>query len=638
MTHLPSNPLQPATVPVLSQRIYHELFERHPHAVLVADGRGRMLTSNPAAQWIVPAGSVADLAGLPGTPSSPTALAFRQAVLQGTDWTGPLSLRATDGSLKPVTAQVVHTPSRDGEAATVLCIFELTLAPPLVGAELNFRNTVDSAPVMIWTSGPSGDCEWFNRTWLAFTGRSIVELQGQRWLDAVHAEDQERCAAIYQSSFAERQAFSMDYRLRRHDGHYRWVLDNAIPRHNDDGEFIGFIGSSVDIHERKELEERLAGHAQTLRLADRRQNEFLAMLSHELRSPLAPIANAASVLRTLEDANPTLMRLREIIERQVGRLRQLVDDMIDVTRVMQGQISLVKERLSVQDVARAAVEGVQAKADAAGHTLRLEMPKQSLWIQGDAVRLAQSLGNLLGNAIKFMPHPGTVLLSAKSVGGVVRITVRDEGQGISEAFLPHVFDLFSQQNLPHSRAVGGLGLGLPLARRVAQLHGGDVKAFSEGTDRGAEFVMSLPLASASEAQVANLGLQPTASRPSTAYRVLIIEDNPDTAYLLKLQIELWGNQVATANDAAEAAKLIDVFKPQIVLCDIAQPKRDGAQLMQQLRERLPASSTLFAALTGHGRQEDEVRARAAGFDAFLVKPLRPDSLGKLFDLYASRAH
>ena len=626
-----------APEPMLSPRIYHQLFEHYPHAVLVADPRGRLLSANPAAQWIARSDSVAELGVNGGLASASSGQAFRAALLGGSDWSGPLTLAATDGTARAVTAQVRHAPECEGEAASVLCIFQpATAAQTGSEADLDFRSTVDSAPVMIWMARPDGLYDWFNQPWLVFTGLRMDELRGNGWLDAVHPEDQERCVGIYKTSFSEQQPFVMDYRLRRHDGQYRWILDNGIPRYAADGSFEGYIGSCVEIHERKELEERLANHTRTLRLADRRQNEFLAMLSHELRSPLAPIANAASVLRTLEAENPTLVRLREIIERQVGRLRQLVDDLIDVTRVMQGQITLVKERLSAQDLVRSAVETSHTKLEAAGHTLRLDLPKNPIWVQGDAVRLAQALSNLLANAAKFTPQPSVISVSAKTLSGSLKIAVRDEGQGISADFLPHVFDLFSQQDQPLARNAGGLGLGLPLAKRVAQLHGGDLKAFSDGAGRGAEFILSLPLAGHHD--TTEHGTQLTGFKPTSSYRVLIIEDNPDTAYLLRLQIELWGNQVATAGNADEAVRLAEAFKPQIVLCDIGLPDQDGYQLIPELRQRLLGSSTLFAALTGYGRQEDEARARACGFEAFLVKPLRPDSLGKLFESYASRIH
>ena len=245
------------------------------------------------------------------------------------------------------------------------------------------------------------------------------------------------------------------------------------------------------------------------------------------------------------------------------------------------------------------------------------------------------MSNLLSNAAKFSQEPGEITLGVSVSGDTVNISVRDNGPGIPPDFLPHVFDLFSQQDQPRVRALGGLGLGLPLARRVAQLHGGDVRASSAGLGRGAEFVMSLPVL----VQTTHLPTEagpPAAAASNSPSRVLLIEDNPDTRYLLRLQIELWGNEVLTASDPAEALRLAESFQPEIVLCDLSLPGLNGEQLIREMGAGHNMPRPLFAALAGHGRYEDEAVARAAGFDAFLVKPLRPESLSQLFQSCASR--
>jgi len=622
--------------------LYRLLFERHPHAALVLDAGGEVQAANRAAQWLARSGNIPPLAELIGA----AALAeVRRALAESVEWSGPLLLSAKDGSQREVNAQLLPAPATGGEPPRFLCLLEDrpkrrtgTPAPEAAETDANkvqrYRESATAAPVMIWMTNASGLCDWFNPPWLSYTGRSLEELLGNQWLAAIHPEDRERCVGIYDTSFQAHQPFSLDIRLLGQDGHYRWFLDNGAPHFGADGSYQGYIGSCVDIHERKELEERLAGHTQTLRLADRRQNEFIAMLSHELRNPLAPIANAASVLRTLEGGDKTLRRLREIIERQVARLRRVVDDLVDVTRVMQGQITLTRETLDVADVIRSAVETVQPTLSATGHTLEISLPPELSCVQGDSVRLAQALSNIILNAAKFTPDPSPILISARTDNGVLNIHVKDAGQGIAPEFLPHVFDLFAQQDQTLARSYGGLGLGLTLSKRIAQLHGGDVKGFSEGPGRGAEFVVSLPLAKQAvlpeEAPLKN----PCESGES--YRVLIIEDNADTRYLLRLQMELWGNEVMTAADASASLRITDNFKPQIVLCDLGLPGLDGFQLIKPLRAKLAGHRTLFAALTGHGRDEDESRALAAGFDAFLSKPLRPDSLTQLFQSYALR--
>ena len=275
-------------------------------------------------------------------------------------------------------------------------------------ADAESARVIEAAPVLIWSAGLDRSNDWFSPSWSAYTGRGVEQLHGDGWTRSVHPEDLDRCLGIRATSFEARAPFSMDLRLRRHDGEYRWMLDNGVPRFGADGAAIGYVGSCVDIHERKELEESLAERTQQLRLAERRQGQFLAMLSHELRNPLAPIANAASVLRTLESTNPILVRLREILERQVGRLGHLIEELIDVTRAAQGQISLVREQVSVESIVQAAVAASHDKLTTAGHRLDVDVPDERLFVRGDRGRLAQALSHLIINAAKFTFEPSSI--------------------------------------------------------------------------------------------------------------------------------------------------------------------------------------------------------------------------------------
>ena len=488
------------------------------------------------------------------------------------------------------------------------------------------RIAADTAPVMLWLTTSDRRFEWFNVAWELYTGHSVDDLRRDGWLGLVHPEDAERCAGIYATSIEARHPYVLDYRLRRHDGSHRWVLESAVPRFDGLGEFVGYTGSVVEIHERKQLEERLAERTQALRLAERRQGAFLAMLSHELRNPLAPIANAASVLRTLETGSPVLVRLREIIERQVGRLTRLVEDLIDVTRSAQGQISLVAERLAVDTWVQSAAAASREALERGGHTLDVQLPERPLFVRGDPARLAQALANLIHNAAKFTREPSRIGLEAHEVDGRVEIVVRDPGQGIAPQFLPHVFELFAQQDQSAGRKPAGLGVGLTLARRIVQLHNGDIAAFSEGAGRGARFVLSLPLAGDAEGDAA-----PDLDGPplSESFRVLIIEDDDDTREALRLQMEMWNNEVRMAATAEEGLRAAAAFRPHIVLCDIGLPGMDGFQLLGPLRTQLAGQRTLFAAITGHARIQDEARALEVGYDSFLVKPMQPGALARL---------
>ncbi len=493
------------------------------------------------------------------------------------------------------------------------------------------RRIADAAPVLIWSATLAGANDWFSPSWAAYTGRPAHELQGDGWTRAVHPEDLDRCLGIRATSFDARAPFAMDLRLRRHDGQYRWMLDNGVPRVGADGAAVGYVGSCVDIHERKELEESLAERTQQLRLAERRQGQFLAMLSHELRNPLAPIANAASVLRTLEHTNPILVRLREILERQVGRLGRLVEELIDVTRAAQGQISLVREQLSVESIVQAAVANSHDKLTGAGHRLEIDVPDERLYVRGDRGRLAQALANLIANAAKFTFEPSTIAITVRRAAKTVQISVKDSGAGIDPKFLPHAFELFAQQDQTLARTLGGLGVGLTLARRIAQLHGGDVEGFSDGVGKGSEFVLWLPL-------VDEAATPPPAGpvRLGESCRVLIVEDNADALESLRLQMELWGTEVSTARNAEEALAVAERVRPQIVLCDIGLPGMDGFRLVEPLRATLQGAPVIFAAVTGYASSDDQQRALDAGFDSFFVKPLNPGSLANLLRSYAAR--
>jgi len=492
---------------------------------------------------------------------------------------------------------------------------------------------LEAAPVLIWSAGLDRANDWFSPSWTSFTGRSGDELLGDGWTRSVHPEDLDRCLGIRAASFEARAPFSMDFRLRRHDGEYRWMLDNGVPRLGSDGAAVGYVGSCVDIHERKELEESLAERTQQLRLAERRQGQFLGMLSHELRNPLAPIANAASVLRTLEHTNPILVRLREILERQVGRLGHLIEELIDVTRAAQGQVTLVREKVSVESVVQAAVASSHDKLTAGGHQLDVDVPDERLFIRGDRERLAQALSHLIINAAKFTSQPNTVTIGVRRAAKTVHISVKDRGEGIDPKFLPHAFELFAQQDQSRARTLGGLGVGLTLARRIAQLHGGDVEGFSEGPGHGSEFVLWLPLLESDADD--DVGNDDDAEIPklSESYRVLIVEDNADALESLRLQMELWGTEVSTAKSAEEALEVAERVRPQIVLCDIGLPGMDGFSLIEPMKRKLKGSPVVFAAVTGYASLGDQQRALAAGFDAFFVKPLNAAGLANLLRSY-----
>ncbi len=498
----------------------------------------------------------------------------------------------------------------------------------------SLQSIVDAAPVLIWSAALDRSEDWFSASWAIFTGLATAELKDGGWIRAAHPEDVDRCVGIRATSFEARKAFSLDLRLRRADGVYRWMLDNGVPRFDSAGECLGFVGTLVDIDERKALEDTLAERTRQLRLAERRQGHFLAMLSHELRNPLAPIANAASVLRTLERGNPTLLKLREILDRQVARFSNLIGELIDATRAAQGQISLVRAPVSVSGIVAAAAAVGEAKLLLGGHRLEIALPTERLQVRGDSARLTQALVHLIVNAGKFSPEPGVVRVAVRHVAKTVQITVADQGKGIAADFLPHVFELFARHDQGLGRTLAGLGVGLTLARRIAQLHGGDVEAFSEGVGKGSEFVLWLPLIETPSALADVPDISPdivggAVPKLARSLRVLIVEDESAASKSLRMQMQAWGTEVSSATNAKDALAVAAQVRPQIVLCDIGLPGVDGPRLVASLRRALADSAVIYAAVTDYAGSDDQERASTAGFDAFFVKPLDPESLGRL---------
>lgn len=604
----------------LSSSMAQAFFQQHPDAVLVLDSLGHVLLANEAAHWLSADDSFPNFAEMTGVawPGD------EQGELDsGRRWNRRLRVHAADGSLRQVDASLFGVERPPHEPQLFYCVLKdvtASIAAARAGqeSESRSRTTADTAPVMVWMAGVDMMCEWFNKSWLAFRGRTLGDEAGEGWTEGVHPEDLERCLGIYTHCFEEREPFSMDYRLLRHDGRYRWVLATAVPRHGQDGEFLGYIGTCVDITDRKELEDKLAEHTRNLRLSDRRREEFFAKLSHELRNPLGPIANAAAILKSIEGRDPKLAKVREIVERQVNLMRRLITDLVDVTRITKGRVVLQRERLDADAVIDAALDQVRHEIDQRGQTLVVERPRERLVCLGDAQRLAQALAALLGNAAKFSPPGARVTLSLRAADGQIEIAVRDEGRGIAPAFLPRVFELFAQGDDSLARTDGGLGVGLTIAKAVAELHGGSLEVSSAGQGLGTTATLRLPQHTGVVREILDdVDLTTLAGR-----RVLIIEDNPDARESLRLLVELGGNEVMTAADADEGLRVAEQFDPHLVVCDIGLPDTDGYELVRKLREALAGHATRFVALTGYGRVEDRDRALDSGFDAFLVKPLR----------------
>lgn len=382
------------------------------------------------------------------------------------------------------------------------------------------------------------------------------------------------------------------------------------------GEIVGIGAVVEEVTERKRAE-------QAAREADRRKDEFLALLAHELRNPLAPIRNAVDILRRSEEPESGLTRIADMIERQVGQLTRMVDDLLDVSRIGQGKIALKKEPLELRDICRTAAETVRPQLDAKAQRLEIRLPDTPVWSEGDPVRLTQVLSNLLGNAVKFTGEGGRIALILEKFNYHALIRVRDNGAGMLPELLPRVFDLFTQGQAGRDRALGGLGIGLSLVKSLVELHGGKVEAHSDGPGLGSEFVVRLPMAAAPD-RPGDAASEPDGS--VEGLRILVVDDNRDAAESLAMMLELEGHQVQTAEDGYVALGLVRGFRPRVVLLDIGLPGMDGYQVARRLREDPEMTGLRIIAISGYGSDEDRELSRAAGFDCHLVKPVDPERL------------
>ena len=381
---------------------------------------------------------------------------------------------------------------------------------------------------------------------------------------------------------------------------------------------VGWAVTAQDIRERKANELRL-------RQADQRKDEFLALLAHELRNPLAAIRNSYSTCSTRSEPKAQSMETaRAIVTRQVGHMSRLVDDLLDIGRVNSDKVKLQLKNVDVCRVVRDVVEGVAG----AGVRVVLLAPDHPVWVSGDAVRLAQVVGNLLSNAFKFSPAGRQVHVSVHWDDAFAIVRVRDEGIGIAPADLGRIFEMFTQVESRPDQPSSGLGLGLPLARRLVQLHGGNLEASSRGIGQGSEFIVRVPLVTQG-GTAADIEASPQVPVKTRRYSILIVDDNEDAADSLALLLTLAGHAVSIAYDGAKALELVTAGRPRVVLLDIGLPGMNGYEVCRRLRSLDLGTRPIVIATTGWGQERDKQRSAEAGFDAHLVKPLDADTLERL---------
>ncbi len=395
------------------------------------------------------------------------------------------------------------------------------------------------------------------------------------------------------------------------------VIANIVPLKTETGEITGAINCFYDITERSRLEQQTLSQAETLADLHRRKDEFLAMLSHELRNPLAPISNAVRLLRLQKNEDPIQAEAHGIIERQVRQLTRLIDDLMEVSRISTGRIHLQEERLALNGIVENAVETVRPLIDHHHHLLGLSLPPEPIWLFADAARLEQVIVNLLTNAAKYTDDGGSISLSARQECDEAVIRVRDSGVGIAPELLPHVFDLFAQAERSLARSQGGLGIGLSLVQRLVEMHRGTVNVTST-LGKGSEFTVRLPVMQQSASST--LAFTNKAESNCQPLRVLVVEDNVDSAKTMTMLLELFGHVVRTEHDGLAALEAAVDFKPQVALLDIGLPGMNGFEVARRLRQLPFLGDVVLVAMTGYGEQAARQRSKEAGFDYHLVKP------------------
>lgn len=509
-------------------------------------------------------------------------------------------------------------------------------------SEERFQRMADSASILVSVTNSEGKATWFNKPWLSFTGRSMEEEQGEGWLENIHPDDRQRTLSLREKAAASHEPYEFDFRLRQNTGEYRWVLEQATPLFAAGDEFQGYVRACLDIHERKEAEQRIeallkseqAARAEAEHTA-KLKDEFLATVSHEMRTPLTAMLGWVQLLRKGNLSGAAVPQALETIERNARAQTKLIDDLLDMSRILSDHLKLETQPLDASSLVEGAVAEAAPAAAAKGVTLKADINTTPITFVGDSLRLQQIFRNLLNNAIKFTPAQGTVTVSVSQFDDKVRFDVTDTGEGIDKEFLPHVFESFRQQDSSTSRRHQGLGLGLSIARQLAELHGGSLEATSEGAGFGSVFSLTLPIGSfEAPPRVERPAIRPESSEADAnlptllGAKILVVDDDDDARELLRSILAQHGASVRTAACASEAIQQIDSRPPDVLVSDIGMPDEDGYQLIRRIRSRPPeeGGKVPALALTAFARTDDRRRAIGAGFQMHLAKPVEPSEL------------
>jgi PAS domain S-box-containing protein len=609
-------------------------------AVVATDELGHVTYMNPVAVELagcgvtVPPQAFADAFCLidestGGPAQDPVDRVLREGVM--IELANHTALVRPDGRAVPIEDSAAPLRNDDGSVRGVVFVFkDVTERRRAVDALALANARLES----IMEAGEIGTWTWEANTRRITGDRNLIQLYDlstgeveaadiEHYYARVHPDDlsavKERNELALQSGVLE----MAEFRIVRPDGSIRWLTARGVVQFGARGEPELLLGLNMDITQLKRSEEEL-------RIADRRKNEFLAILAHELRNPLAPIRHAVKLLGAAETSDIQRRWSHDVISRQVRHMARLLDDLLDIARITRGQLELKREPTALQTIVMDAIDTARPLIEAKRHRLDTSLPSYSIMLDVDAVRIAQVLSNLLTNAAKYMDEAGTITLSAELESDELTISVKDAGLGISKESLPRLFEMFSQVNTSLDRAEGGLGIGLALVAGLMSLHGGRVEARSAGVGRGSEFVVHLPRALIrARAAPADPAAAPPVTKPVLQGKVLVADDNQDAANSLALLLELAGHQVLTAHSGAQAIEVGARERPRVILLDIGMPGMSGYEAARRIRGSDWGKHAVLIAVTGWGQREDKEKAAEAGFDHHLTKPVDPDYVEQL---------
>ncbi|PSB20371.1 PAS domain S-box protein [Phormidesmis priestleyi ULC007] len=502
-------------------------------------------------------------------------------------------------------------------------------------SEARYRVLAEAIPQFVWITTSEGRNEYVNRQFCDYTGLSLEQLLNLDWLTIIHPDDRDRTRDRWLSSVKSGDFYEIEYRFRRADGEFRWFLGQGIPLKNEQGQVIKWFGTCTDIDSQKQIESermQLLQHAQVAREAAERANcikdEFLAVLSHELRTPLNPILGWSKILLNKSPDADTLHRGLQIIERNAQLQTQLIEDLLDVSRILRGKLVLEKVPVNLKRVIEAAIETVHLAAIAKNIQIQPHFKVADLYVRGDVGRLQQIVWNLLSNAVKFTPEGGRVEVHLSQRDSQVEIQTIDTGSGISAEFLPNVFERFRQADSTTTRRFGGLGLGLAIVRQLVELHGGTIRADSAGEGQGATFTVRLPRLMIDSTQLNERDRESSLTASLAGLRILVVDDDADSREFVAFVLEQEQADVIALSSAIDALKTLEHTPADLLLSDVGMPDIDGYQLMQQIRAKPPAQGGQIPAiaLTAYAGDYDQKRALTAGFQQHISKPIDPEIL------------